>query len=337
MFEKVGLKNFGPIAELNWANLGKINLVIGENGSGKTFLLKALYCAVRTLEEYRRGNVQRTDADILVEKLRWTFETEKIGDLVTKGGDTPLEFSSIFEGRAFYYTFGKDTSRQISSIRNNTDPRSSNSIFLPAKEVLSLHRLILKSREGDQIFGFDDTYLDLARALSQIPTVGRNYDAFAVARRALSGIVHGQVVYDEAANVWLYKQGNQKFAIGLTAEGVKKISILDMLLRNSYLTPESLIFIDEPESALHPRAISDFLDIIADLSTNGIQFFLASHSYFVIKKLMLIAESKGISIPVISANPSGWVSADLKEGMPGNPIIDESIRLYEQEVDLVLP
>jgi AAA15 family ATPase/GTPase len=42
MLTSVKLKNFGRLADLTWESLGTINLVIGGNGSGKTFLLKAL-------------------------------------------------------------------------------------------------------------------------------------------------------------------------------------------------------------------------------------------------------------------------------------------------------
>lgn len=131
-------------------------------------------------------------------------------------------------------------------------------------------------------------------------------------------------------------KGNQKFAIGVTAEGVKKIGILDTLLGNRFLTPNSIIFIDEPESALHPKAISDLLDIIVLLAEEGIQFFMASHSYFVVKKLFLIAQEKQMSVPVISKNESDWTHCDLKDGMPDNPIIDESIRLYQEEMGMAL-
>ncbi len=68
------------------------------------------------------------------------------------------------------------------------------------------------------------------------------------------------------------------------------------------------------------------------------QFFIASHSYFVIKKLYLTAQSEGISIPVISfgSKPDDDIIriGDLKQGMPDNPIIDESIRLYREEMSL---
>lgn len=72
------------------------------------------------------------------------------------------------------------------------------------------------------------------------------------------------------------------------------------------------------------------------LAGSGIQFFLASHSYFVVKKLFLIAQKAGISILVISADGDQWETADLKDGMPENTIIDESIRLYKEEVELAL-
>lgn len=336
VLNKIELYNFGPLARLIWPDLGPINLVIGENGSGKTFLLKALYCAMRTLEEYKRGDDQRTAAEILAVKLYWTFQPDKIGDLVTKGADTPLSCTVQFDSRNFVYSFGKDTTKQISSLENHVPPRSNNSIFLPAKEILSLHQIILKSCEQDKTFGFDDTYLDLARALRQPPTIGKNYAAFAKSRQSLKDILGGRVEYDETSGRWQFKKGNQKFPIGVTAEGTKKIAILDTLLGNRYLDTGSIIFIDEPESALHPVAVSQLLDIVAVLAARGIQFFLASHSYFVVEKLFLIAQKQNISIPVISAQNSQWVPTDLKDGMPENSIIDESIRLYKEEVELAL-
>jgi AAA15 family ATPase/GTPase len=336
MLNNVGLKHFGPLAEINWQNLGLINLVIGGNGSGKTFLLKALFSAMRTLEEYKRGDDQRSAAEILAEKLYWTFQPEKIGDLVAKGADAPLACSITFNDREFCYGFGKDTTKQISMLENHVLPRESNSIFLPAKEVLSLYHIILKSREQDKAFGFDDTYLDLARALRQSPKGGRNYPEFAESRRRLENILGGKVEYEEISGRWQFKKGNQKFPIGVTAEGIKKIAILDTLLGNRYLDTNSIVFIDEPESALHPVAVSQFLDIVSVLAERGIQFFLASHSYFVVKKLFLIAQQKNISIPIISECNGKWQYEDLKNGMPDNPIIDESIRLYKEEVGIAL-
>ncbi len=338
MLNRITLRNFGPLTSLDWTNPGKVNLVIGGNGTGKTFLLKALYSSMRTLEEYRRGDDQRSASEILAEKLYWTFQPEKIGDLTSKGADCPLSCSINLENQEFCYSFGKDTTKQILFLENHVSPRPSNSIFLPAKEILSLHKIILKSRDLDHVFGFDDTYLDLARALRYPTKKGKNYSEFAEARESLKEIIKGYVVYDDSFERWYYRseKGNAKFPIGLTAEGVKKIAILDTLLGNRYLDTGSVIFIDEPESALHPTAIANFLDIIAMLAGRGIQFFLSSHSYFVVKKLFLIAQEKGMSIPVLSIQGEQSSFSDLRDGMPDNPIIDESIRLYREEVELAL-
>jgi len=336
MLNKIKLNNFGPVSKMECPELGKINLVIGGNGTGKTFLLKALYSAMRTLEEYKRGDEQRSASEILAEKLYWTFQPDKIGDLVTKSSEGLLSFNLQFDKRNFVYSFGKDTTKQISSLENHVPTRLSNSIFLPAKEVLSLHQIILKSREQDKMFGFDDTYLDLARALRQSPRMGRNFAEFAKSRQCLHDIIGGRVEYDESSGRWQFKKGKQKFPIGVTAEGVKKIAILDTLLGNRYLDTSSIVFIDEPESALHPVAVSQLLDIVAMLAERGIQFFLASHSYFVVKKLFLIAQEQKLSIPVISVHNSQWSVENLKNGMPQNTIIDESIRLYKEEVELAL-
>lgn len=336
MINQVKLDNFGPLASVHWPNLSTINLIIGGNGSGKTFLLKAIYSSLRTLEEYKRGHEQRSASEILAAKLYWTFQADKIGELVRKGAEAPLSSAITIDKKVFSFSFGKDTSRQISSLENHVPPRASRSVFLPPKEVLSLQHVILKSRDEDKAFGFDDTYYDLALALRTLPSRGKNYKAFAQSRTKLESILKGKVEYDPTTGRWLFAKGRHKFPIGVTAEGIKKIAILDTLLGNRYLDTNSVVLIDEPESALHPIAISQLLDIVAMLADRGIQFFMASHSYFVVKKLFLIAQERGWSIPVISAINDAWVCDDLKNGMPDNPIMAESIRLYQQEVDLSL-
>lgn len=143
------------------------------------------------------------------------------------------------------------------------------------------------------------------------------------------------MLYEEESGKWIYKKGNQRFAIGAAAEGVKKIGILDTLLGNRSIGLNSVILIDEPESALHPQAINTFLEIIASLAMRGIQFFISSHSYFVVKNLHLIAKKHTLSIPVLSGESEGWPVDNMLSGMPDNPVINEVSALYRQEIDLL--
>ena len=95
--EELQLKNFGMIENFNCNQFSNINLIIGENGTGKTFLLKALYSAVKALEEYKRGDDITPINDILSEKLRWTFQVEKLGDIVSKSASSYAGISPVIK------------------------------------------------------------------------------------------------------------------------------------------------------------------------------------------------------------------------------------------------
>lgn len=335
----VSTKNFGVVPSFLWSDISKINLIIGENGTGKTFLLKALYSAVRAMEEYKRGDDIRAIGDILSEKLRWTFQVEKLGDLVARSSVESLKIEIKLTDNAIEYQFSPSATSKVVSVQAPNGGKPGNSIFIPAKEVLSLFSIIVKSRDVDKAFGFDDTYYDLAKALRIQPTRGRNYTAFANSRKVVTGVIDGKIEYDESAGKWTYKNSrNQRFSIGATSEGVKKISIMDRLLANGYLSNQSIIFIDELESALHPTAICQFLDMIADLAQEmDLQFFITSHSYFVIKKLALIAAKRPNFVTCLSLSKgSDPIVCDLHDGLPRNSIIDTSIELYEQEIEETL-
>lgn len=337
--DNIRLKNYGMIEEFSSDRLSNINLIIGENGTGKTFLLKALYSAVRSLEEYRRGDDIKSINDVISEKLRWTFQVEKLGDMVSRSAEDGLNLEMRLGNDKINYQFSQSASSKVGTASASDRGKDGNSIFLPAKEVLSLFSVILKSREVDKVFGFDDTYYDLAKALRISPSRGKNYTVFANSRKLVSDVIDGKVEYDESNGKWFYKnKKNQKFSIGATSEGVKKIAIMDRLLANGYLDNNSIIFIDEIESALHPNAICQFLDMVDTIANDmGLQVFIASHSYFVIKKLCLIALKKAGIVSCISMDKEQAPKVyDLHDGMPENSIIDTSIRLYEEEIEEVL-
>lgn len=80
-----------------------------------------------------------------------------------------------------------------------------------------------------------------------------------------------------------------------------------------------IIFIDEPEASLHPKAISQFMEILYKLAQGGMQIFMATHSYFVIKKIYLLAKREGGSVPVLSFDGEDSPRyMNMQDGMPEN-------------------
>lgn len=335
MFKSIDIKNFGPISSFNMENPGMINLIIGRNDTGKSFLLKILYLLTKSVEECGRGDSIESLKDVINRKLRWTFQVDRLSELVTRPNRGKLEVSALLDEQRVSFAFTDNATKSIGEVSEGVSNREFNSIFIPAKEVLSIFDVIKTSRNRDYVFGFDDTYYDLVLALENSPTKGRNYELLSKSRKLLEKLLNGKVDYVD--NRWHFKRGNLKFSINTTAEGIRKVAILDRLIGNRYLTPGSLLFIDEPESVLHPKAIIDFLEIVKLLADNKIQVFLATHSYFVIKKLYLQARQSGMDIPVVMLEDGGEIRVDnLQEGIPDNQIVDTSIELYEEELEFNL-
>lgn len=335
MINSLTIKDFGPIKELDISKFGSINVFIGSNGSGKSFVLKSIYAAIKSIEQYNRGKEIKSISELLSEKLYWTFQPNNLGDLVRKNTEDSLKFSLTNDnGNQLAFSFGKSTTKSVKNVENTFPQTEVNSIFLPTKEILSSRTFIINLKDINKEFGFDDTYYDLAKSLTPV-TKGKNYKEFSNSRQKLSEAINGMIFYDDNSNEWKFRDNNKyEYPMGLTSEGVKKISIIETLLGNRYLSKGSLIFIDEPESNLHPKLLFEFMEIIYELSKIGVQFFIATHSYFVVKKLYILAQKYKKTIPIISFENNETVISDLKNGMPDNPIINESINLYKEEVNL---
>lgn len=334
MISKIAIENFGAIPNLSFDGFQNINLLIGPNQCGKTTMLKAIYSALRTTERHGRGKEYRTEKELLPESLIWTFQCSPLGGLVRKGTGR-LSFSMVSSrDEVFSYSFGPSTEKSITDLINTFPPTDTNTVFIPAKETLSLREIILDSRNRYSEFGFEDPYFDLAKALT--PTVkGRNYKAFSDARQSLENMIGGKLNYVPEKKEWIFRDNQRReYEVYMASEGVKKLSILELLLGNHYLSNESVILIDEIEANLHPALISKLLEIVIMLAQAGVQFFIASHSYFVIKRLYILAHQNRMSVPVISFDNGVIQIGDLGRNMPRNSIIDESINIYRDEVNL---
>lgn len=332
MITNIELASFGPMKKFAFDGFQNINLVIGRNGSGKTFLLKALYAGLKTVEQFQRGNEPRSQKQLLADALYWTFQGHELGNLVRKG-DANLSFAMTSDkAERLAYSFGPKTVNTIQNLEDTFLPTEVNNVFIPAKEILSIQDVILRSYEVDKAFGFDKTYVDLARALSKTGK-GRNYKEFSDARKSLGDALGGRLEFDENLKEWIFRDGDKRIIkISLTSEGIKRLSILDLLLGNHFLTRDSVVIIDEAEANLHPSLVCKFMEILVMLAKAGLQIFLSSHSYFVIKSLYVLAHKHQISIPAISFEEGGAVIGDLLDGMPDNPIVEESVNIYKQEI-----
>lgn len=74
----------------------------------------------------------------------------------------------------------------------------------------------------------------------------------------------------------------------LVAEGLRKLAMLDRLIATGALLDSGMLFWDEPEANLNPRLVRPLAQTILDLSRQGLQVFIATHSLFLLRELELL-------------------------------------------------
>lgn len=340
MFTRIKIENLACFSNFSWNGQEKLNVIIGENDTGKTLLMKMLYTIAKSLVELhiKAGTERRSWKEILARKLYWVFQPSgdrRLGELVRKGQNKLTIEADVF-GSTYNFGFGRDTTSKILECTEVSSGLSHHDvIFLPPKEILTAFDAIAAVREKLELFGFDDTYYDLIQALRLPPPRGRVPRDSGSLLRLLDELVDGEIKLSRGEFI-LNRRGS-RYGMWQTAEGVKKIGILATLIRNRNLGRGSILFIDEPESNLHPSAIMKLMEMLSDLTRAGVQVFMATHNYFVLKQAVIIARRTKTSIPCCSLRKSKDGTEadfyDMKDGMPENPIVEASIELYRKDVE----
>ena len=84
------------------------------------------------------------------------------------------------------------------------------------------------------------------------------------------------------------KQGDLEFT--LLSEGLRKLGLIWLLLQNGTLLKGSILFWDEPEANLNPKLIHTVVEVLLAFQRMGVQIFLATHNYVILKELELQRE-----------------------------------------------
>ncbi|KHD06641.1 hypothetical protein PN36_26600 [Candidatus Thiomargarita nelsonii] len=337
MIQQLTIENFTIFRSLSGQPHAPLNVIIGENDTGKTHLLKLLYAIVRSLEEYQKKSVASPQfAMNLAKKLQWVFLPQKmeLGHLVSLGTNR-LKVNMQIQGKELQFEFGKKTKSQIKKLSFSSEHKVK-AIFLPPKEILSIFDAIVATREDKEIPAFDDTYLDLVRDFRQPATSGQlQHQAIWHSLSEATG--ESEIVVEKDGSIW-FVRGSEKYNVHQIAEGIRKIAILHRLMHNEMLNEHSVLFVDEPEVNLHPKAMVLLADFLYQLSESGIQVYLSTHSYFVLKRLEQLARRHDKDFLLIALRRLDAQSVAsfhrLKEGLPDNPIVEQSVALYQEDVEL---
>lgn len=263
--KNITIQNF-TVFEAIQLNFSKgINVIIGENGAGKTHILKLIYGISESLKYKMPCDISneyfKTDSDNLIREK----------DLYLKIYAT-IKYSDENEAT---YIFPKDKYKCLETMIFNKDT-SYKSIYIPAKEMLS-HSKGFLALNNKYDMPFDKTYIDIITN-AELPEIKAVSELNQKILNLISNVIDGTVIY-ENDTFYILKKNNKRVEFSLEAEGLRKFGLLYKLIRNGLIEKDSILLWDEPESNINPELIPVLVDILMMLQREGVQIIIATHSY----------------------------------------------------------
>ncbi len=315
MIKHLTLHNFTVFREADLKFSPGLNVIIGENGTGKTHLLKLAYLFSHAWHAFVKNQSLISDAKVehyFSERLQNLFKPDKIGSLVASGSDGKSKLSAMVgvflpvpmllpdlpgipipsDETKWDFSF---SNRSVDNVVLQTQERLTGNaiygkgVYLPSKEMISFFEGFLAAYENRE-FQFDETYRDLALNLSA--NMLKNPPKFIKSDlKQLHTDVGGSLKL-EGGKFYLASPGSKPREITLVAEGVRKIATLLHLLENGSLEVGDTLFWDEPESNLNPKLIKDVAAALLFLCQQGIQVVIGTHSLFLLREIEILTAQK---------------------------------------------
>ena len=315
-----------------------INVFIGENGTGKTHLLKLLYAAVfstngRIAFPYKLVRVM-LPLQMQIRRLVAKAKGNQVTDIKIKANQGGYDRSAEMK-ISFHKKTKKWDAETIGQELWETKFSDSSSVFIPAKEVLSNNYNLGAAVERGNV-QFDDTYIDVLNAAKVDVSLGRIEKDKNNMLKEIEQIIGGKVTYDSTQDMFFLKKGSAKEEFNLVSEGIRKLALLWVLVKNGALEEGSVLFWDEPEANINPAAIPVIVKLLLALQRHGVQVFIATHDYF-LSKYIEVERRPEDKIFYHSFYKNGNLTVCEKENkftlLKNNPIMSTFVKLYRDEVE----
>ncbi len=288
MITKIKFNKFTAFDQLEIKCSPNINIFIGKNGTGKTHVLKTIYAACDIIKS--KENFSQKITNVFLPSKGYT------GRLVKRSNSSGFGSVEVFRQtkKNEEIKIRLSISNHMKSYDKATLSGSTRRwfeyplecVYIPVKEMLSNapgFRSLYSTRE----ISFDETYADIIdRALLPLLKGPTDKDRKKILQ-ILQDEMEGKITINNEEFFLRNKQGKLEFS--LLAEGFRKLGLLWVLLQNGTLLNGSILFWDEPEANLNPQLLKTIVKILLELQKMGVQIFIATHDYVLLKEFDLQA------------------------------------------------
>ena len=340
MLNKATIKNFGPLPNGEYQFAPGLNVVVGENGLGKSQLLKLLYAVLKVnadAKDFTKAALQKAYAD----KLVGVFRPDALGRLAKrKQGRERCEVRLEMDDSALSCAFGF-ASQAKSEVQLDKLPAKALEqapAYIPTRELVTLCPWFGPLYDNFHL-RFEESWRDTVSLLGAPSVTGAREKNAAELLKPLEEAMGGKVVVDSGTGeFYLSIPGEGNMEMPLVAEGLRKLAMLARLISTGALLDKGYLFWDEPETNMNPKLIKVLARSILTLCQQGIQVFIATHSYFLLKELDLLSRQYSVEqrfLSLVATGPDRVVTlqqASRLLDLETVVALDEELAQYDREL-----
>jgi energy-coupling factor transporter ATP-binding protein EcfA2 len=275
-----------------------LNVFIGENGSGKTHLLKAAYSVLSVLaggarSAKGRAPTKRYLEGALARKLTGVFRPDDLCRLLRDDAgahSAEVELRCIDGKLDTAFRFDQLATSDVEITVAPTSWADKPPVFLPTRELLTIYPGFVSLYETTSI-PFEETWRDACILLGAPLVRGPRELRARELLQPLEAAMGGRIELTEGGQFYLVTERG-KMEIYLVAEGLRKLGMVARLIANGVLLDKGCLFWDEPETNLNPKLVKDVARSIWDVGKGGVQVFVATHNLFLMRELYLLQQTE---------------------------------------------
>jgi energy-coupling factor transporter ATP-binding protein EcfA2 len=347
MLKSLHIENLTVFPEADLTFGKSLNVFIGENGSGKSHILKAAYTplalsAERPEEGGGRLNLTRERLQpALADKLQAVFRPDGLWRLVRRRvgrGKCVLSYGFDVSSLDLKFSFSTVARAEVSVQTLPAKRVEKLPIFLPTRELLTIYPGFVSLYETTHL-SFDETWRDTCLLLGAPLARGPREARIKALLAPLEAAMGGGIELDQSGRFYLNLDSG-RMEMHLVAEGLRKLATVARLIATGSLLDKGYLFWDEPEANLNPKMIKTVAKTVLQLAQSGIQVFIATHSLFLLRELHILRQRDFKTLDTrcfgLHIEPDGSVlvrQGDTMDDIGSIAALDEDLQQSERYID----
>ena len=145
----------------------------------------------------------------------------------------------------------------------------------------------------------------------------------------LNKVLGGEFVFSNESIYFVEKQGKM-IHLDQVSFGIVQLGMLGFLIKNNIINKDTIVFLDEPETHLHPELQVVLMNVLILLVKSGVSVVMASHSIDLLKYIQIYLKKYPAFKELLSINHFSEKGVNVKKVK----VIEEQLKVIQREVSL---